>query len=99
MTAKRKVIAYTKGQRIPESLSNFMPMCREGYTKAAIIFKEEINRCQLEPNAICKALNNHPMTVHTFKPLRPLTHGVSILATDYLGNQSVIEITEMSERP
>ena len=94
MTAKRRVIAYTKGQRIPESLSNFMPFCRDGYTRASMLFKEVINGCPMEPTAICKALNDHPMTTDKFRPLRPLTHGVAIIATDCWGNQHVIEITE-----
>lgn len=93
-----KIRAYGKKTRIPMSLSNYMPGCREGKDAARNEFIKTIQRVPsaygFNAAAICRALNNHKWTTEKFKPYRPLTNGVSILATDPWGNEDIIEITE-----
>lgn len=93
-----KIKAYSKKNRIPMSLSNYMAGCREGTDVAKQTFIDTIKRVPhaygLDVAAICKALNAHKWTTETFKPYRPLTNGISILAVDPWGNEDIIEITE-----
>lgn len=90
----RKITAYTKKNRIPESLTNFMPGCREGIEASKQAFIDTINSQEMDPAAICKALNDHKWTTEIFKPYRPLTDGISLIATDPFGNEHIIEIIE-----
>ena len=94
MINKRKIVAYGKKNRIPMNLSNYMAGCRDGYTAARKAFIDTVSGQPLEPVAICKALNAHKWTTETFKPYRPLTDGVSIVAVDPWGNEDIIEITK-----
>lgn len=92
-----KITAKTQ-TGISESLSNFMPGCREGYEAAKKEFMRVVEKAAGDPEdinaeAISKALNAHRWTTATFKPYRPLVNGVSIQATDWLGNKSIIKVT------
>lgn len=93
-----KIRAYGKKTRIPMSLSNYMAGCREGYDVAKQTFIDTIKGVphdyDFDAEAICKALNAHKWTTETFKPYRPLTNGISILAVDPWGNEDIIQITE-----
>lgn len=93
-----KINAYGKKTRTPMSLSNYMAGCREGIDVAKQTFIDTIKSVPHEYGfdvaAICKALNAHKWTTETFKPYRPLTNGISILAVDPWGNEDIIEIKE-----
>lgn len=93
-----KITAYSKKNRIPMSLSNYMAGCREGTDVAKQTFIDTIKSVphdyDFDAAAICKALNAHKWTTETFKPYRPLTNGISLIAVDPWGNEDIIQITE-----
>ena len=99
MTETRKITAYTKKNRINESLSNFMPGAtlagKSCWAKQEFI--DTINSQPMDPVAICKALNEHEWTTETFKPHRPLDNGFTLLATDPFGNDHIIKIIDLED--
>lgn len=94
----RKIIAYTKKHRDPMSLSNYMPRCGEGTLARAYALRNTINAQPMDPESICRALNNHKWTTDRFEPYRPLDNGIAIKATDCWGNEDIIEIREEAQQ-
>lgn len=96
-TAKRTIKACGKTSRIPMALSNYMPACNEGHSKATAEFIQTIESQPMDVEKICRALNNHRWTCDRFEPYRPLDDGFIIKATDCWGNEDLIYIREQEE--
>jgi hypothetical protein len=90
----RKITAYGRNNRIPMSLSNYMPGCRKGIKVARQEFIDTISRQPMDAKAICKALNGHRWTADKFQPFKESEDVIQLIATDPWGNEDIIRIAE-----
>lgn len=88
-----KIKAYGIVSHIPMSLSNYMVGCVDGTVAARKAFKDVVNDQPFDAGAICRALNSHPWTRHSFEPYEVKDGELKLLATDSLGNQDIIRIS------
>ena len=89
----KKIVAYTAKDKIPCSLSNYMPGCNLGYDEATKEFRRIINNLSTA-DEICQALNLHRWTADKFSTYTTLPNGFILKATDFLGNITFIRITQ-----
>lgn len=87
---RRTIKACTK-DRIPMSLSNYI---YGPHDQATAKFKALIIGQPMNPERICKALNECPSRLRTFSPYQQTENQITLKATDYMGNVNYIYITE-----
>lgn len=90
---KRTIMACGKTSRIPKHLSNYMHTGK-GCEQEATAFRVLIIGQPFKGNKIVDALNNNPDTVYRFSLYKQTENQIQILATDWLGNEDLIYITE-----
>lgn len=90
----KKIRACGKDTRIPMSLSNYLyPPNNGGVIGSQREFKRIINSYN-DARSTCDALNSHKDRLRRFRPYKELPNGYVIIATDTLGNEDLIYITE-----
>ncbi len=90
---KRTILACGKATRIPKSLSNYISTGK-GYEADARTIRVLIIGQPFKGNKIVEALNNNPDTLYRFSLYKQTENQIQILATDWLGNEDLIYITE-----
>ena len=93
MMTKRKIRACTKENRINLCLSNFM-YTGKGYEADIQEMRNTINRQPMDPEKICRALNQHPRCTERFKPYKIIDSGFILESTDPWNNKHLLYIIE-----
>ena len=91
-----KITACLKHNKVNLSLSSFF-YTGEGYEADTKEFVRTINSQPMDPEKICRALNNHKQCMERFRPYRPIDNGCSIVGTDPWGNEHLVYIRETEE--
>ena len=91
---KRTIMACGKTSRIPKNLSNYISISGMGWEAEARAFRVLIIGQPFKGKKIVDALNNNPDTVYRFSLYNETENQIQILATDWLGNEDLIYITE-----
>ena len=88
-----KIRAYSKDNRIPMALSNYISS-GNGIEEDVRAFRRTVERAPFNAKSIAAALNSRRDAIVRFAPAGQTETTVIIEATDYLGSKDIIKITK-----